>query len=236
MKDSFDAVNKIKNTPPHLFDDRYNYVSFDMGSLSTNVPVKRIIDIILKRLYIDKVISINLKKRSMKKPQLETCTKTVFTFNGVLYEQKDGVCVVSSFLNNLDPNLRFTGDLLENELPQFLDLELPPDGISIFRKKTNHGLYTHFSSYVTWTHRIARIKSLSSRTSRIYSPNNLSSDKNFIKKLASWNGFLIFVVESIIHEVFNTTDGITSYADLPEVLTIQVRTPDYSNKGLSICL
>ena len=103
MKDSFDAVNKIKNTPPHLFDDRYNYVSFDMGSLSTNVPVKRIIDIILKRLYIDKVISINLKKRSMKKPQLETCTKTVFAFNGVLYEQKDGVCVVSSFLNNLDP-------------------------------------------------------------------------------------------------------------------------------------
>ena len=102
----------------------------------------------------------------MKKPQLETCTKTVFTFNGVLYEQKDGVCAVSSFLNNLDPNLRFTGDLLENELPQSLDLELPPDGISIFR----------------------------TRTSRIYSPNNLSSDKNFIKKLASWNGFLIFVV------------------------------------------
>ena len=24
LKDSFDAVNKIKNIPPHLFDDGYN--------------------------------------------------------------------------------------------------------------------------------------------------------------------------------------------------------------------
>ena len=48
LKDSFDAVNKIKNIPPHLFDDGYNYVSFDVESLFTNVPIKRTIDIILK--------------------------------------------------------------------------------------------------------------------------------------------------------------------------------------------
>ena len=35
LKDSFDAVNKIKNIPPHLFDDGYNYVSFDVESLFT---------------------------------------------------------------------------------------------------------------------------------------------------------------------------------------------------------
>ena len=44
LKDSFDAVNKIKNIPPHLFDDGYNYVSFDVESLFTNVPIKRTID------------------------------------------------------------------------------------------------------------------------------------------------------------------------------------------------
>ena len=98
MKDSFDAVNKIKNIPSHLFDDRYNYVSFDMESLFTNVPIKRAIDVILKPIYIDKVISTNLKKRSMKKPLLDTCTKTSFTFYGVIYEQKDGVCMGSSLL------------------------------------------------------------------------------------------------------------------------------------------
>ena len=29
----------------------------------------------------------------MKKLLLDTCTKTAFTFNGVIYEQKDGVCM-----------------------------------------------------------------------------------------------------------------------------------------------
>ena len=95
-KDSFDAVNKIKNIPPHLFGDGYNCVSFDVESLFKNVPIKRTIDIILKQIYIDKVISTNLKKHSMKKLLLDTCTKTALIFNGVIYEQKDSVCMGSS--------------------------------------------------------------------------------------------------------------------------------------------
>ena len=59
LKDSPDAVNKIKNIPPHLFDDGYNYVSFDVDPLFTNFPIKRTEDIILKRTYIDKVVSTN---------------------------------------------------------------------------------------------------------------------------------------------------------------------------------
>ena len=96
LKDSFDAVNKIKNIPPHLFDDGYNHISFDVESLFTNVPFKRTVDIILKRIYIDKVISTSLKKRLMKKLLLDTCTKTVFTFNRIINEQKDSVCMGSS--------------------------------------------------------------------------------------------------------------------------------------------
>ena len=75
LKDSFDAVAKIKNIPLHMFDDGYNYVSFDVESLFRNVSIKRTIDIILKRIYIDKVISTNFKKRSMKNLLLDTCTK-----------------------------------------------------------------------------------------------------------------------------------------------------------------
>ena len=59
LKDSPDAVNKTKNIPPHLFDDGYNYVSFDLDPLFTNFPSKRTEDIILKRTYIDKVVSTN---------------------------------------------------------------------------------------------------------------------------------------------------------------------------------
>ena len=58
LKDSFDAVNKIKNVPSHLFDDGCNYVSLDMETLFTKVPIKRTIYVIIKRIYIDKVIRI----------------------------------------------------------------------------------------------------------------------------------------------------------------------------------
>ena len=140
----------------------------------------------------------------MKKLVLDTCTKSAFTFNGAIYEQKDRACIISSLgpllanvimadleekvvkllindntikiyarsvddtlfvikqedvgriqnlLNKSDPNLRFTVDLFQNEAPHFLDLELSPNGISIFRKNTNTSLSTHFSSYLPWTHR-----------------------------------------------------------------------------------
>ena len=221
LKDSFDAVNKVKSIPLHLLEDGCNYISFDVESLFTNFTIKRTIDIILKRIYINKVISTNLKKHSMKKLLLDTCTKTAFTFNGVIYEQRDGACIgyslgpllanvimtdleekvikplindntikfyaryvddtlfvikredfcrIQNLLINLDPNLHFTVDLFLNEVTHFVDLELSSDGISIFRKRTNTGLYTHFSSNVPWTRRTAWIKSLTLRASRICSP------------------------------------------------------------------
>ena len=91
LKDSFDAVNKIKNIPTHLFDNGCNYVLFDAESLFTNVLIKKSIGIILKRIYNDKVISTNLQQRWIKKLLPEYCTKTVFTFIGFIYEQKDSV-------------------------------------------------------------------------------------------------------------------------------------------------
>ena len=90
FKDSFVAANRIKNILPHLFDDGYNLLSLALESLFTNVSIKITIDIIFKRIYVDKVLSTNLKKSSMKKVLLDTCNKTVFTFNGIMYEQRDG--------------------------------------------------------------------------------------------------------------------------------------------------
>ena len=62
--------------------------------------------------------------------------------------KREDVRLIQNLLNSFDSNLRFTVDLFQNEVPHFLDLELSPDGISVFRKNTNTGLYTHFSSYV----------------------------------------------------------------------------------------
>ena len=67
LKDSFDAVRRIRSVPPELFDDDAQFVCFDVQSLFTNVPVKKTISIILDRVYNKKLINTNLKKRTMEK-------------------------------------------------------------------------------------------------------------------------------------------------------------------------
>ena len=77
---------------------------FDVASLLTNVPIKRTVDLISKRIYTDKLVSTNLKKRTLKKLILDTCTKTAFSFNNKLYQQKDGVtmgCSLGAALTNI---------------------------------------------------------------------------------------------------------------------------------------
>ena len=85
VKDSFDAANRINGKPQHLFENDYQYISFDAESLFTNILIKGTVDLILKRIYKDKFVSTDLKKRTLKKLILDTCTKTVFSFNNKLY-------------------------------------------------------------------------------------------------------------------------------------------------------
>ena len=40
IKDTFDAVSHINNVPKKLFDDGFRFVSFDVKSLFTNIPLK----------------------------------------------------------------------------------------------------------------------------------------------------------------------------------------------------
>ena len=172
-------------------------------------------------------ISANLKNHSLKKLILDTCTKTVFSFNNITYEQKDGVSMgsllgpvmaniiktelenkvikppinndtikfhcwyvddtllvvkpqniscIHKLLNGFDKNLNCTVDLFENEVPHFLDLEMSQDGILIYWKDTNTGLYVNYTSFVPWTHCTAWIGSLVTRALKIYLNNNLSQE------------------------------------------------------------
>ena len=57
IEDSFEAAKRIKAIPPELFNKGYKFISFDTTSLFPNVPLKRTVNIILKRIYVDKVIS-----------------------------------------------------------------------------------------------------------------------------------------------------------------------------------
>ena len=91
LQDSFHAAEKIRAIPSHLFDEGYKFVSFDVKSLFTNVPLNKTIEIILDRVYNKNIISTTLKKRTLKKLLKDTCSKTAFLFDNTIYEQIDGV-------------------------------------------------------------------------------------------------------------------------------------------------
>ena len=101
LKDNFDAVTRIQNIPEELFRNGYRFVSFDVKSLFTNVPLKKTVNIILDRIHNKKLINITLKKRTLKKLLLDSCTKIPFSINGELYKQIDGVSMGSSLAPTL---------------------------------------------------------------------------------------------------------------------------------------
>ena len=97
LKDSFETAERIRaNIPDALYDEGYVLVSFDVKSLFTNVPLKKTIDVILDRVYNQRLINTKLKKRTLKKLILDTCNKTAFLANGIIYEQIDGVSMGAS--------------------------------------------------------------------------------------------------------------------------------------------
>ena len=80
------------------------------------MPVKKTINITLDKVYNKKLINTNLKKRTMKKLLLDSCTKTALSYDNVLYEQCDGVSMGS-----------FLGPVLANTiLTEFVNVIVKP--------------------------------------------------------------------------------------------------------------
>ena len=130
MKDSFEANDEIRKMNFSLLNEGYRLVSFDVVSLFTNVPLRRTINVILERIYKDKVIETKLKKRTLKKLILDCCTKTTFSFNEKLYDQIDGVCMGSSL-----------GPILANIIMTEMEKKVLP---TLFEK----GIIKHYIRYV----------------------------------------------------------------------------------------
>ncbi len=55
IKNNFDVVSHINSIPNKLFDDGFRFVSFDVKSLFTNIPLTKTINIILQRIYDSKL-------------------------------------------------------------------------------------------------------------------------------------------------------------------------------------
>ena len=160
-----------------------------------------------------------------------------FVDDTLLVMKPENVSQVHKALNKFDNNLRFTVHMFQNETPHFLDLELSPDVITIFRKDTNTGLYVNFTSFVPWIYPTSWIRSLVTRASRISSTNKLPSEINIIKRFASRNDFPKLVVHSIINKTLNTPSITTDSNDTNETnngVTIYFRVSYYGDRGCSL--
>ena len=123
VKDSFEASSRIQNISLTLFEQGYVFVSFDVVSLFSNVPLDRTIKTILKRSYEDKLITTTLKKRTMKKLITDVCKKSAFSFNDNVFKQTDGVSMGSS----LGPVI---ANIFMTELEKFILDELINDNMT----------------------------------------------------------------------------------------------------------
>ena len=68
----------------------------DAVSLFTNALLLKTVNIILGHAYKQKLIKTALSTNVLKKLILDTCQKNDFTFNNIIYEQKDGVSMGAS--------------------------------------------------------------------------------------------------------------------------------------------
>lgn len=77
LKDYFDAASRINRILPHALENGdYMLASLDVVSLFTNVPLKKTINISIKRIYNEKQITKLPSKHTLKKVVLDTCKKS----------------------------------------------------------------------------------------------------------------------------------------------------------------
>ena len=92
LKNTIDAAELIKKIPKDLIrNEEYTLISLDVVLLFTNVPLRKTVNIILDRVYNQKLIKTTLSKNVLKELILDTSQKNAFTFNKIIYEQKVGV-------------------------------------------------------------------------------------------------------------------------------------------------
>ena len=111
------------------------------------------------------------------------------------------------------------------------------DGITIYGKDTNTGLYVNYTSFVPWTHRTAWIRSLVTRALKICSSNKLSQELKLIKKFTSWNDFPKYIVNIIFRKTLQEQEDKSHpnrTAKQKEPVVVYFRSPYYGDKGLQL--
>ena len=116
----------------------------------------------------------------------------------LLLIKPDMINVILDHFHKSDKNIRFTYNLFENTTLHFLDINISPNGIGIYRKDTFTGQYTNFDSFIPWRQKISWIRALVDHIHRICSPNMVKLELKQLKKITSWNNFPSHIAHSLI--------------------------------------
>ena len=183
-------------------------MSSSLGSVLANIIMTELEDVIIKPLIADGTIKFYSQ----------------FVDDTLLLMKPENVTQVHKAHNKCDKNLRFTVDILQNKAPHFLDLELSPEGITIFRKDTNTGLYVNFASFAPWAYYTSCIRRLAKHVSVFAQQINCHLKSTSLKDL-------------LINKTLNTLSITVSSNDASETnngVTIYFCAPYYGNKGCSL--
>ena len=88
IRNTQDFSTMIKNQSP--LTDNEEYVSYDVESLFTNIPILETIDYILEEIYDKNKLQPICSKLIFKRLLLKLTTESTFIFNGNYYKQTDG--------------------------------------------------------------------------------------------------------------------------------------------------
>ena len=97
VKDTFDAKLELKQSIKLFLTNGTNMCHL-MLNPSTNVPLERTLAIIERRIYDENELATTLKKTTPRKLIRDTCKKTIFSCDGIYYEQIDGVSMGGSLI------------------------------------------------------------------------------------------------------------------------------------------
>ena len=106
-----DFADIIKAQPP--LSPCEEYVSYDVESLFTNVPIHKTIDFILDEIYVRNKLPQLCKRNLFKKLLIKLASDCTFMFNNTFYKQTDG-CTMGGPLSVILSNIFMT--MLENDV------------------------------------------------------------------------------------------------------------------------
>ena len=102
-----------------------------LGPVLANIIMTECEKVIVNRLIENKIVKFSIR----------------YVDDTLLVLRKKDIDIVLNKFNSFNKNLKFTVDTFENCVPHFLDIEICPNGLRIYRKNPQTGHYTNIESF-----------------------------------------------------------------------------------------